>query len=75
MSGLDNTLDSLLGKRSAELLSILRIVSAYMFMLHGTQKMFSFPSEPFRVSRRYSIILAEPKSRFLHRSLIDGSTL
>ena len=75
MSGLDNTLDSLLGKRSAELLSILRIVSAYMFMLHGTQKMLSFPSEPFRVSRRYSIILTEPRSRFLHRSLIDGSRL
>ena len=44
MSGLDSTLDSLLGKRSDQLLSVLRIVSAFMFMLHGTVKMFSFPA-------------------------------
>ena len=47
MSGLENVLDSLLGKWRAEILSVVRIVSAYIFMLHGTQKMFSFPSEPF----------------------------
>ena len=47
MSGLENALDSLLGKWRAEILSVVRIVSAYIFMLHGTQKMFSFPSEPF----------------------------
>jgi len=45
MSGLDNALDKFLGSRSAELLSVLRIVSAFMFMQHGTQKMFSFPVE------------------------------
>lgn len=47
MRGIENALDSLLGKRSAELLSVLRIVSAFLFMLHGTQKMFSFPNEPY----------------------------
>ena len=45
MSGLDNALDNLIGKRSGELLSVLRIVSAYMYMLHGTTKMFGYPSE------------------------------
>ena len=45
MSGLDNALDNLLGKRSEQLLGALRIVSAFMFMQHGTQKMFSFPVE------------------------------
>lgn len=48
MSGLDNALDNLLGKRSAQLLSVLRIVSAFMFMQHGMQKMFSFPVEANR---------------------------
>jgi len=48
MSGLDNALDNLLGTRSGQLLSVLRIVSAFMFMLHGTVKMFSFPSEAGR---------------------------
>ncbi|MFL2547218.1 MAG: DoxX family protein [Candidatus Rariloculaceae bacterium] len=47
MSGLDNTLDSLLGKRSDQVLGAVRIVSAYMFMLHGTQKMFSWPVAAF----------------------------
>ena len=45
MSALDNALDGLVGKRKGELLSILRIVSAYMFMLHGTVKMFGWPRE------------------------------
>ena len=48
MSGLDNALDNLIGKRSGELLSVLRIVAAFMFMLHGTVKMFSFPNEAGR---------------------------
>jgi putative oxidoreductase len=47
MSGIDNALDSLVGKKSAEILGALRIISAYMFMLHGTQKMFSFPIPAF----------------------------
>ncbi len=45
MSGLDNALDNLVGKRSGELLSVLRIVSAYMYTLHGTNKMFGYPTE------------------------------
>ncbi len=51
MSALDNALDGLLGKWKGELLSILRIVSAYMFMLHGTNKMFGYPTEgrPFEL--------------------------
>ena len=48
MSGLDNALDNFLGTRSAQLLSVLRIVSAFMFMQHGMQKMFSFPVEANR---------------------------
>jgi putative oxidoreductase len=36
-----------LSRWSGEILSILRIVAAYMFMLHGTQKIFGFPIEPY----------------------------
>ena len=32
-----------LSKWSEEILSALRIISAYMFIQHGTQKLFSFP--------------------------------
>ncbi|SVD37481.1 uncharacterized protein METZ01_LOCUS390335, partial [marine metagenome] len=45
MSGLVSTLEDTLSKWQAEIHGILRITSAYMFMLHGTQKMFSFPVE------------------------------
>jgi putative oxidoreductase len=34
-----------LEKRSAEILGITRIVSGFIFTLHGTQKVFSFPIE------------------------------
>ncbi len=47
MRALDNALDSMLGKYSAELLGMLRIVAAYMFILHGTQKLFGFPIPSF----------------------------
>ena len=47
MSGLNSALDSLLGKRSDQLLSLFRIVAAYMFILHGTQKLFGWPVEAF----------------------------
>ena len=57
MRALDNALDSLLGRRSDQVLGIVRIVSAYIFMLHGTQKMFSFPTEPFR---EYSLMTLSP---------------
>ena len=32
-----------LSKRSEELLSVLRIITAFLFIQHGTQKLFSFP--------------------------------
>jgi len=48
MSGLVSTLEDTLSKWQAEIHGILRIISAYMFMLHGTQKMFSFPVEANR---------------------------
>ncbi len=32
-----------LSARAPEMLSVLRIVSALIFMLHGTQKLFAFP--------------------------------
>ena len=57
MRALDNALDSLLGRWNDEILSVVRIVSAYIFMLHGTQKMFSFPSEPFR---EYALMTLSP---------------
>lgn len=31
---------------TGQLLSILRIVAAFMFILHGTQKILAFPAEP-----------------------------
>ena len=57
MRALDNALDSLLGRWNDEILSVVRIVSAYIFMLHGTQKMFSFPNEPFR---EYALMTLSP---------------
>ena len=45
MGGLDNTMDALLSKWTGQLLSALRIIASFMFMQHGTQKMFSFPIE------------------------------
>ncbi len=40
-----NAIGSTLSRYSDELLSILRITSAFMFLQHGTQKMFGFPVE------------------------------
>lgn len=35
----------ILSKWSAEILSLLRIVASFMFIQHGTQKLFGFPVE------------------------------
>jgi putative oxidoreductase len=35
-----------LARFSPELLSVLRIAAAFMFMLHGTGKLFHFPADP-----------------------------
>jgi putative oxidoreductase len=35
-----------LARFSPELLSVLRITAAFMFMLHGTGKLFHFPADP-----------------------------
>ncbi len=43
MSELTRNVDAFFAKWSQELLSALRIVSAFMFMQHGGQKMFGFP--------------------------------
>ena len=40
-----NQFESLLSKWSDELFSTLRIVSSFMFIQHGTQKLFGFPVE------------------------------
>lgn len=40
-----NTIESTLSRYSEELLSLLRITAAFMFLQHGTQKMFGFPVE------------------------------
>lgn len=37
-------MDSILNAWRPRVLSILRIVTAFLFMLHGTQKMFGFPA-------------------------------
>ena len=36
-------MDSFLGRYSSYVYAILRIVTGFMFMLHGTQKLFSWP--------------------------------
>ena len=36
-----------MSKWKSEIHGLLRITSAYMFMLHGTQKMFGFPVEAY----------------------------
>ncbi len=40
-----NTVLSKLEDNSGEILGVTRIVAAFMFLQHGTQKMFSFPVE------------------------------
>ncbi len=47
MSGLISNLENSLSKWKSEIHGVLRITSAYMFMLHGTQKMFGFPVEAY----------------------------
>ena len=37
-----------LSKWSEEILSLLRIVASFMFIQHGTQKLFGFPVEQRR---------------------------
>jgi putative oxidoreductase len=49
------TFESLLARWSSELLSIFRIMAAFTFLQHGTQKMFGFPAEqrvPYEVFTR-----------------------
>ncbi len=48
MSSTTNTLrtQSLAAEWAPRLLSILRIVAALIFLLHGTQKLFGFPAPP-----------------------------
>ncbi len=43
MSELARKADALISSWSEEILSVLRIFSAFMFMQHGGQKMFGFP--------------------------------
>ena len=38
-------MDNLINAWQPRVLSLLRIVSAFLFMAHGTQKMFGFPAE------------------------------
>ena len=52
-----NAIESNLAKRSDELLSVLRIVSSFMFIQHGTQKMFGFPIE---MRSAYDIMTLSP---------------
>ena len=40
-----NPIGAALSRYSQELLSVLRMTSAFMFLQHGTQKMFGFPVE------------------------------
>jgi len=43
MNELTKNVNGFFSRRSQELLSALRIVSAFMFMQHGGQKLFGFP--------------------------------
>jgi putative oxidoreductase len=38
--------NSFLGPYSPQILSVLRMVAAFLFFWHGTQKMFDFPAPP-----------------------------
>lgn len=46
MNDLAVKFDSFLFNRAEQVLSIFRIVAAFMFMQHGGQKLFGFPIEP-----------------------------
>jgi putative oxidoreductase len=51
-------IESSLARWSSELLSIFRIMTAFTFMQHGTQKMFGFPAEarvPFEFFTRNGV--------------------
>ena len=53
-----NAIQSKLEEYTGEILGITRIVAAFMFLQHGTQKMFSFPVEansPFELLSRGGI--------------------
>lgn len=41
-----SNLNALCFKAQPHLLSLMRIVAAFLFMAHGTQKLFSFPADP-----------------------------
>lgn len=40
-------METMLNTWRPRVLSLLRIVAAFLFMLHGTQKMFGFPAPPY----------------------------
>jgi putative oxidoreductase len=42
----DSTMERFLGRFSPQLYSVLRIVAGFIFMLHGTQKLFGVPAMP-----------------------------
>ncbi len=37
-------------------LSILRVIAAFLFMLHGTQKMFGFPAPPHQAFELFTLL-------------------
>ena len=47
MGGLVCALQDALSKRQSEIHGLLRITTAFMFIQHGTQKMFGFPVEAY----------------------------
>ena len=56
MTGLTSKVDSLFSNWSGEILSVLRIVTAFMFMQHGGQKLFGFPIAPRGELELFSVI-------------------
>ena len=49
-------IDSIAAAWAPRLLSVLRIITAFLFIAHGTQKFFSFPAPPQRAVELASLI-------------------
>lgn len=48
-------METMLNTWRPRVLSLLRIVAAFLFMLHGTQKMFGFPAPPYSEFNLFSM--------------------
>ncbi len=49
-------MEAFLNAWTPRVLSILRVIAAFLFMLHGTQKMFGFPAPPHQEFELFTLL-------------------